>query len=161
MNNSRWGKLGLNTYDAELFVRRERAGLGTDIVPIGTGVTVTNILYVTADGNDNNSGRKLGDAKASIAGAVAISTTGTVIKVAAGDYTETNPIKLPPQISIVGDSLREVTVVKPSDATKDLFHVAPADYISDLSFNGTLNAGKACFAFDPDTVRTSLHLHIY
>ena len=104
------GELGLNTYDAELFVRRERAGLGTDIVPIGTGVTVTNILYVTADGNDNNSGRKLGDAKASIAGAVAISTTGTVIKVAAGDYTETNPIKLPPQISIVGDSLREVTV---------------------------------------------------
>ena len=60
------GELGLNTYDAELFVRRERAGLGTDIVPIGTGTTVTNILYVTADGNDNNSGRKLGDAKASI-----------------------------------------------------------------------------------------------
>ena len=31
------GELGLNTYDAELFVRRERAGLGTDIVPIGRG----------------------------------------------------------------------------------------------------------------------------
>ena len=73
------------------------------------GVTVTNILYVTADGNDNNSGRKLGDAKASIAGAVAISTTGSVIKVAAGDYTETNLLSYSPQISIVGDSLKNYT----------------------------------------------------
>ena len=148
------GELGLNTYDAELFVRRERAGLGTDIVPIGSGTTVTNIVYVTADGNDNNTGKKLGDAKATIAGAVAISTTGTVIKVTAGDYTETNPIKLPPQISIVGDSLREVTV-RPSNASEDLFHVSPGNYISEMSFSGTLNAGKACFSFDPDTIRTS------
>ena len=104
------GELGLNTYDAELFVRRERAGIGTDIVSIGRGTSVTNVLYVTADGNDSNSGRIIAEAKASIAGAVAIATTGTVIKVSAGDYTEINPIKLPPQISIVGDSLREVTV---------------------------------------------------
>jgi hypothetical protein len=148
------GELGLNTFDAELFVRRERTGIGTDIVPVGMGATVTNILYVTADGNDNNTGKKLGDAKATIAGAVAISTTGTVIRVSAGDYTETNPIKLPPQVSVIGDSLREVTV-RPSDPTKDLFHVAPGNYVTEMSFNGTLNGGKACFAFDPDTVRNS------
>ena len=148
------GELGLNTYDAELFVRRERAGIGTDIVSIGRGTSVTNVLYVTADGNDSNSGRIIAEAKASIAGAVAIATTGTVIKVSAGDYTEINPIKLPPQISIVGDSLREVTV-RPSDAAEDLFHVAPGNYISEMSFNGSLNSGKACFAFDPNTVRTS------
>tara|TARA_Y100000004_G_scaffold153_2_gene227 strand:- start:2770 stop:4350 length:1581 start_codon:yes stop_codon:yes gene_type:complete len=148
------GELGLNTFDAELFVRRERTGLGTDIVPVGMGATVTNILYVTADGNDNNTGKKLGDAKATIAGAVGIATDGTVIRVSAGDYTESNPIKLPPQVSIIGDSLREVTV-RPNDASEDLFHVAPGNYITEMSFNGTLNAGKACFAFDPDTIRTS------
>ena len=35
------GELALNTYDAELFARRERAGIGTDIVRLGAGATVT------------------------------------------------------------------------------------------------------------------------
>jgi hypothetical protein len=146
------GELGLNTHDAELFTLRSRSGIGTDVVRLGAGVTVTNILYVTPDGNDQNTGRKLGDAKATIAGAVAISTTGTVIKVAAGNYLENNPIKLPPQISIIGDSLREVTI-SPQNSNQDLFHVAPGNYISDISFTGSINQGKGVFSFDPDTIR--------
>lgn len=148
------GELGLNFFDADLFIRRERSGIGTDIVSVGAGVTVTNILYVTADGSDTNTGKKLGDSKATIAGAVAISTTGTVIKVSAGTYVEDNPIKLPPQVSIVGESLREVTV-QPQNSSEDLFHVAPGNYISEMSFSGIMDVGKAVFAFDPDTIRTS------
>ena len=146
------GELGLNTFDAELYTRRERTGIGTDIVRIGAGATVTNVLYVTTDGSDTNTGTKLGDAKATIAGAVAISTTGTVIKIAPGTYIENNPIKLPPQVSIVGESLREVTV-SPQNQSADLFHVGPGNYIDGLSFTGILNAGKGVFAFDPDTIR--------
>jgi hypothetical protein len=148
------GELGLNFFDADLFVRRERSGIGTDIVSVGAGATVTNILYVTSDGKDTNAGKKLGDAKATIAGAVAISTTGTVIKVSAGTYVENNPIKLPPQVSIVGDSLREVTL-QPQNSNEDLFHVAPGNYISEMSFSGTIDVGKAVIAFDPDTIRNS------
>jgi len=70
VNDLPLGELGLNTYDAELYARRERAGIGTDIVRIGSGTTVTNILYVTKDGNDTNTGKKLGDAKGTIAGAL-------------------------------------------------------------------------------------------
>lgn len=146
------GELALNTYDAELLIRRERSGIGSDIVSIGMGATVTNILYVTPDGNDTNTGKKLGDAKATIAAAVAISTTGTVIKVSAGTYVEDNPVKLPPQLSIVGDSLREVSV-SPQNSDEDLFHVSPGNYISEISFTGTLDEGKAVIAFDPDTIR--------
>lgn len=146
------GELGLNTFDAELYTRRERTGIATDIVRLGAGATVTNIIYVTPDGSDTNTGTKLGDAKATIAGAVAISTTGTVIKVAPGTYVENNPLKLPPQVSIVGESLREVTVI-PQNQNSDLFHVAPGNYVTELSFTGTLNAGKGVFAFDPDTIR--------
>jgi len=146
------GELGLNTFDAELFTLRNRPGIGTDVVRLGAGVTVTNILYVTPDGSDTNTGQKLGDAKATIGAAVSIATTGTVIKVAAGTYVENNPIKLPPQISIVGDSLREVTVT-PQNQNQDLFHVSPGDYISDMSFTGIMDAGKGVFAFDPDTIR--------
>jgi hypothetical protein len=141
------GELGLNTYDAELFVRRERSGIGTDVVPIGMGATVTNILYVTQDGNDNNTGKKLGDAKASIAAAVAIATTGTVIKVSAGNYIENNPISLPENVSVVGDSLREVSV-SPSNQG-DLFYVRNGNYIAEMSFVGAASTG-AIFAFDPN-----------
>jgi hypothetical protein len=146
------GELGLNTFDAELFTLRSRSGIGTDVVRLGAGVTVTNILYVTPDGNDENTGRKLGDAKATIAAAVAISTTGTVIKVASGTYVENNPIKLHPQISIIGDSLREVTVT-PQNSNQDLFHVSPGNYVTEMSFTGTMDPGKGIFAFDPDDIK--------
>jgi hypothetical protein len=146
------GELALNTYDAELFARRERVGIGTDIVRVGAGATVTNILYVTKDGNDTNSGKKLGDAKATIKGAVGAASSGTVIRIAAGTYIEDNPIKLPPQVSIVGDSLREVSVT-PLNSNQDLFHVAPGNYITEMSFTGTMDPGVGICAFNPIEIR--------
>ena len=145
------GELALNTYDAELFARRERAGVGTDIVRLGAGATVTNILYVTQDGSDSNTGKKLGDAKRTIGAALTEATTGTVIKVSAGSYLENNPLTIPSQVSIVGDSLREVSV-SPQNADQDLFYVANGNYIAEMSYTGTLNNGKAIFAFNPEEV---------
>jgi hypothetical protein len=151
VNDLPLGELGLNTYDAELYARRERTGIGTDIVRLGAGTTVTNILYVTSDGNDINTGRKLGDAKATIGGAIAEATTGTVIKVSAGSYLENNPIVIPEQVSIVGDSLREVSV-SPLNVNQDLFYVSNGNYIAEMSYTGTLNSGKAIFAFNPTQI---------
>jgi hypothetical protein len=115
------------------------------------GTTVTNILYVTKNGSDTNTGRKLGDAKATIAGAIAAAGTGTVIKVSAGTYIENNPVIIPEQVSIIGDSLREVSV-SPQNANQDLFYVANGDYVAEMSFTGSLNSGKAIFAFNPSQV---------
>lgn len=145
------GELGLNTYDAELFARRERAGIGTDIVRLGAGTTVTNILYVTSDGSDTNTGKKLGDAKRTVGAAISAATTGTIIKVSAGYYVENNPIAIPEQVSIVGDSIREVSI-SPQNPDKDLFYVSNGNYIAEMSYTGTLNPGKAIFAFNPDQV---------
>jgi hypothetical protein len=146
------GELAYNTYDGELTARRDRPGIGTDIIRIGAGTTVTNLLYVTQDGNDNNTGKKLGDAKRTIGAALTIATTGTIIKISAGTYEENNPLKIPSQVSIVGDSLREI-IVQPQNSDKDLFHVSPGNYVAEMSFTGTLNSGKAIFAFDPDTIK--------
>jgi hypothetical protein len=146
------GELGLNTYDAELFIRRERAGIGTDIVRVGSGVTVTNILYVTKDGNDDNTGKKLGDAKATIKAAVSEATTGTVIKVSAGYYVEDNPIELPDQVSITGDSLREVSVT-PLNIDEDLFYVGTGNYIAEMAFTCNQPSSGALFAFNPNNQR--------
>ena len=151
VNDLPLGELGLNTYDAELYARRERTGIGTDVVRLGAGATVTNILYVTADGSNTNTGRKLGDAKATIGGAIAEATTGTVIKVSAGSYLENNPIVIPEQVSIVGDSLREVSV-SPLNVNEDLFYVSNGNYIAEMSYTGTLNSGKAIFAFNPTQI---------
>ena len=141
------GELGLNTYDAELYTKRERTGIGTDVVRLGAGATVTNILYVTKDGNDTNTGKKLGDAKATIAGAVAEATAGTVIEVSAGTYVENNPILIPNQVSIIGNSLREVSVTPQN--VGDLFYVGNGNYIAEMSFVGSANTG-AIFAFNPN-----------
>jgi hypothetical protein len=149
VNDLPLGELGLNTYDAELYARRERIGIATDIVRLGAGATVTNILYVTKDGNDTNTGRKLGDAKATIGAAITESGAGTVIKVSAGTYIENNPLIVPAQVSIVGDSLREVSV-SPLNAGEDLFYVGNANYIAEMSFTGSMNSGKAIFAFNPN-----------
>ena len=134
--------------------RFAQTGIATEVVRLGAGATVTNVIYVTKDGNDNNTGLKLGDAKGTIAGAVAISTTGSIIRVSAGSYVENNPIKLPSQVSIVGDSLREVSVT-PQNAGGDLFHVSPGNYLSELSFTGSMNAGSAIVAFDSEKPRYS------
>ena len=148
------GELALNTYDAELVTLRDRfsaTGIATEVVRVGAGATVTNVLYVTKDGSDNNTGQKLGDAKLTIKGAVSVASAGDVIRVSSGTYVEDNPIVLPEQVSIVGDSLREVSVT-PQNPGSDLFHVAPGIYISEVSFVGTMNSGSAIVAFNPDIV---------
>ena len=151
VNDLPLGELGLNTYDAELYARRERTGIGTDIVRLGVGATVTNILYVTQDGSDTNTGKKLGDAKRTIGAALTTATTGTIIKVSAGSYLENNPLIIPEQVSIVGDSLREVSV-SPQNANQDLFYVSNGNYIAEMSYTGTLNNGKSIFSFNPEEI---------
>lgn len=144
------GELALNTYDVELYTLRDRfaqTGIATDVVRVGAGVSVTNILYVTTDGTDTNTGRKLGDAKRTIKGALQSATAGTVIKVSSGTYIEDNPLVVPKQVSIVGDSLREVTITPQN--TGDLFHIGPGNYIAEMSFVGAANTG-AIFAFNPN-----------
>ena len=54
MSQLELAELGLNTYDAELYTIRERAGIGSEVVRLGAGTTVTNVLYVTTDGKDTN-----------------------------------------------------------------------------------------------------------
>jgi len=147
------GELALNTYDAELYTLRDRfsaTGIATEVVRVAAGATVRNVIYVTTDGNDNNTGLKLGDAKRTIKAAVGIATAGSVIKVSAGTYLENNPVRIPDQVSIVGDNLREVSVTPQNQG--DLFYVSPGNYITGMSFVGSANTG-AIFSFDPNNIK--------
>ena len=145
------GELALNTYDADLYTLRSRPGIGTDVVKIG-GAAISGVLYVNKDGDDANSGATPSDAKLTIKSAVGVSSEGYVINVAAGTYVENNPIKVPEQVSIVGDSLREVTI-SPSNVDKDIFHVSPGNMLAELTFSGTVDPGVSVVAFDPDKIQ--------
>ena len=82
------------------------------------GPVVTNIMYVTLDGNDANDGFGEGanQAKRTIKAACAVAQEGTTIYVRSGEYYENNPIRVPPKVSIVGDNLRN-TILRPLNGT--------------------------------------------
>ena len=117
-----------------------------------TGVvppSITNVFYVNVDGSDSNNGLTPGTAKRTVGAALSVATEGSVIKVAAGNYSENNPLIMPAQVSIDGDSLRDVSL-SPQNVDEDFIYVTVGDYIGDISFTGTLNEGKAVIAFNPD-----------
>lgn len=118
----------------------------SDITENNVIVAEENIIYVAKDGNDSNDGT-LSQPKLTIKNAVGIASANTVVKIAPGTYYENNPIVLPDNVSVMGHSLRETTVV-PLNSDQDLFHVGNKDYIAEMSFTGSL-PGKAIVAFDP------------
>jgi hypothetical protein len=109
--------------------------------------TVTNVLYVSKDGNDSNSGTSLQNAKATIKSALSVASAGTVVKVSAGNYIENNPVIIPAQVSVVGDSLREVSVSPQNSG--NLFYVNNGSYASNMSFTSSTSNSGAIFSFNP------------
>ena len=128
------------------------ASVGTGVSWRPPGVQTKNILYVTKDGNDNNTGLLEGDAKATIGGAAAVAQDGDTIYVRPGTYFENNPIGLRTDVSISGQDLRLVTVV-PINPTQDLFHVRRGCLIENMNFAGNnvsvAHTGAGCVAFPP------------
>jgi len=61
----------------------------------------------------------------------------TTVFVKSGVYTEQNPLTLPPNTGIVGDNLREVTIL-PANPTVDVFYLNNGSYITGATFSGHL-----------------------
>jgi hypothetical protein len=105
--------------------------------PVGTAPVVTNILYVTTDGDDTNDGRAMDASRAcrTISGAInsPYYQSGTQIRVAPGLYLENNPIQLKPYTSIMGSDLR-TTSIEPINKTQDLFHMNSGCYLAFMQF---------------------------
>jgi hypothetical protein len=134
--------------------------------PIGTAPVVTNVLWVTMDGNDTNDGRAEDASRAcrTVTGATKSPyfQPGTQIRVHAGHYLEDNPVELKPYTTVVGSDLR-TTSIEAINKTQDLFHVQSGCYIAQLQMtNGRsgllegpyldeFNRGAYCTAFPPLT----------
>lgn len=139
----------LNLYLADPDDVLSWTGSDYDWVPQLQLTPESNIIYVSKDGDDTNTGTTLGAAKTTIKSALSVATPDTVIRVYPGEYIEDNPLIMPAQTSIVGSSLREVTL-KPQNGNTDFIYVNNGCYISDLSFNSSSSNNGNIISFNPN-----------
>ncbi len=118
-----------------------------DNVSIDTGASginsAPNVFYVAKDGDDDNNGTSIDNAKLTIAGAVSVASSGSVIKVLSGNYVEANPIELPAFSAVIGDDLRTVKVL-PNTPTSDIFHVNKGCKVSNITLLWTYCSRSCC-----------------
>jgi len=129
------GQISINPADSLLNINASIRVNGDK--PIGTAPVVTNLLYVTMDGDDTNDGRAQDASRAcrTIGGALnsPYYGPGTSIRVAPGHYFENNPLLLQPYTSIIGQDLR-TTSIEPINKTQDLFHLQSGCYLAQMQF---------------------------
>jgi hypothetical protein len=111
-------------------------------------IGVDNVLYVSKSGNDENDGKSLDKSFLTLKAALQVATPGTTIFLKSGDYTEENPLTVPPRVAIVGDNLRTVSV-RPQTPNQDLFYVSNASYLTGMTFRDHVSPAAA-IAFNPD-----------
>lgn len=108
----------------------------------GVDPKVTNVIWVTMDGDDDNDGLSQDSAKRSVKAAAAIAKPFTTIFIRSGNYYEDNPIYLPERVTVIGDNLRRVNLYY-GNPSEDFFWVNNACYIAGVSFRGGLAPGFA------------------
>jgi len=128
------GELAVNTHDGKVFFRRDREGLST-VREIGARDKSDNVYYVTKNGSDENDGKTIGDAFATLSRALSVAEEGSTVYVKSGTHIVDNPVIVPPFVAIVGDSLR-TSIVKAKNKTEDIFWVKNGAFIKDLRITG-------------------------
>ena len=108
-----------------------------------------NRIYVSdAKGNDLNDGvsapvktikRALQLASALVyTSGGAINGTRVIVAVAAGDYSEDNPIIVPDNVVVKGDGLRSC-IIRPLNANKDMLRVRNGCYFAEMTFRDAVD----------------------
>ena len=123
------------------------SAIGSGVSWRPSGVDTENAIWVTVDGDDNNSGFLEGDAKRTIGAAASVAQGGDTIIIRSGVYVENNPIGLRTDVSVSGEDLRLVTIV-PQNRTKDVFHVRRGCLIQNLNFSGPNDDGKGGVSYE-------------
>ena len=141
------GEVAVNTYDGKMFLKREQNG-EMEIREFGARDVADNVFYVTMNGSNENDGKTIGDAFATIDHALKNIPEGSTLYVKAGQHTVDNPVKLPAFVAIVGDSLR-TSFVQPKNPDKDIFWVNNGCFLKDMRFNNYI-APSAAVSFPPD-----------
>jgi hypothetical protein len=110
---------------------------------------VGNVIFVSGNGNDNNSGNSLANALANVHTALNRAQPWTTVFVKSGDYVLYNqPVTIKTRVGLVGDNLR-TTTIRPSNVTQDMFYVNNACYVTGFTFRDHLSPA-AVFSYNPN-----------
>jgi hypothetical protein len=139
------GEIAINTNDGRLFLKKDN---GVESIISLADQRVNNVLYVSKSGNDSNDGKSLGSSFLTVDAALAVATSGTTIFVKSGSYTINNPLTIPANVSLVGDTLRN-SVILPLNTGSDMFYVNNGNIVTGFTFRNHV-APAAIFAFNPD-----------
>ena len=109
-------------------------------------------IFVSLEGSDSNDGTSEGEPLRTVRAAMTMAQPGDVIKIASGDYTEICPMRVPRNVGVWGDSLRNV-FIRPTTqtATKGIFKVDSGFLAQGITFAGhqaTLNEQGWAISFD-------------
>ena len=146
------------TGDAGIYPRSITPLLGDKSDKIATTEYVLNLatndvggrIYVSQQiGSDDNDGRSPVSPVRTIKKACQLAWETPGVKesiiVAGGDYTEDNPISIPPDASIVGDNLRLV-IIRPANARKHIFKFGDKNYVIGVTYRD--QEGADTFTWD-------------
>lgn len=141
------GEVAINTHDGRVYIKQEQSGVES-VVEVGRRDIAGNVFYVSTDGSDDNDGRTIGQAFETIEAAVAVAPEYSTIFIKSGEYEVNNPITIPRNVALCGDTLR-TTVIRPVHKTQDLFYVNNGAYIAHMTFKD-YEAPAAAVSFNPD-----------
>jgi hypothetical protein len=110
---------------------------------------VGNVIFVSGNGNDKNSGNSLANALANIHTALNRAQPWTTVFVKSGDYfLYEQPVTIKTRVGMVGDNLR-TTTIRPTQPTVDMFYVNNACYVTGITFRDH-RSPAAAFSFNPN-----------
>lgn len=127
---------------------------------VGTGGTNLalrpgNILYVGTNGDNANEGDHQSAPYATIAHALSVATSGDVVYIYPGTYTEITPLVVPAGVHVKGMGLRSVTIVPDvSTDTETVFLLNGSTTVSDVTIKDFYAPGYA-FEFNSSYIITS------
>jgi hypothetical protein len=77
----------------------------------------------------------------------AVNGQTVVVLVSTGDYTEDNPIIVPDNVTVLGDSLRSC-IIRPANANQDMLRVRNGCYFGEFTFRDGLSSGSPAYTWN-------------
>lgn len=133
------GELAINTYDGNIYLKRNQDGL-EEIVKFAGEVPVENVIHVQKAGNDSNDGKSWSSAYATIEAALADAWTRngdiTVIDVGPGIYTTQGHLDMPDNCIL--HSVYRAAVIRPEAGyeQRNVFRMGSGCFLQGPLFEG-------------------------
>ena len=151
----RWTNIYSDVLNANTVVSGSLIVDGVDVVtPQG------NIIYVSANGDNDRSGIHQNDTYATVEKALSVAVAGDTVYIYPGVYDELLPLTVPVGVTVKGVGLRSVTIRPDTASTdQDVFLLNGESTIEDIAisgfqYNSGTNTGHA-FRFAPGMTVTS------